>query len=267
MTIAQLGKKYYTVPTCWNELSKKQLIKVMQVLYGGATMIAAQIMLLKILTGISWYRMQLISASHFEEKLYLTDFLLEHNTLTQNLIPKYKGFFGPSSEFANVQVCEFIFAEQYYRHYRDSERDDPKSISHLNMLIATLYRPVKKNYNVHINPDGDVREIYNDNLTGLYAAKIGRWPAAIKMAILQWFEGCLIGLERDFRPVFQGSGDAVSKYGLWSVMRSVAEKGVHGNISQVEKMYVRVFMMELVEIKAEAARHEEMARKKKLKNG
>jgi hypothetical protein len=50
-------------------------------------------------------------------------------------------------------------------------------------------------------------------------------------------------------------------------MRGVAEKGVHGNINQVEKMYLRVFMMELMEMKAEAASIKQRVPQNKKPNG
>jgi hypothetical protein len=147
-------------------------------------------------------------------------------------------------------VSEFIFSEQFYSDYKATKKMDA-----LDQLVATLYRPAKKGYDAKRNPDGDIRIPYNDFLTGYYADKIGGWPAKVKQAILHWYEGCRLKLIDDNPDVFgASSGGGDSLYGLYSVMRTVAEKGIHGDLEKVERMYVKVFLMEINEQLAEAAR-------------
>jgi hypothetical protein len=250
MTIVELNKKYYNIPTTWNDLTGMQLVRVLRVFSGNHTLSYAQVQLFKILSGIRWLKLWLIGPLEVEDKFYLTDWLYDENTLTKNLLPVYRGHYGAADNFSNLQVCEFIFTEQYYQQYKEGGGN----IQDLNMLVAILYRPAKQGYNKTRNEEGDIREPYNDNLTPLYARKIDRWPIMVKEAMLFWYEGCRTELVKSNPDVFGGAGGEAAKYGLWSVMRGVAEKAIHGNINQVEKMYVHVFMMELNELVAEADR-------------
>lgn len=249
MIIVELNKKWYNIPTTWNELTGKQLVKLLSIFNGSHTLLVAQVQLFKILTGIRWFKLWWLGPLEIEDKLYLVDWVLQHNTLTKNLLPVLRGYHGPADNLSNLQVCEFIFTEQYYQQFKEEGNQQ-----HLNMLLAILYRPAKPGYNKHRNEDGDIREVYNDNITPLYARKVARWPSMVKEAILFWYEGCRTNLVNNNPDVFGGTGGEVAKYGLWSVMRGVAEKAIHGNINQVEKMYVHVFMMELNELVAEADR-------------
>jgi hypothetical protein len=245
----ELKNKWYIIPTTWNELTGQQLVRVLRVCNRNYTVLVAQVHLFKILMGIRWIKLWWLGPAEIDDKLYLVDWVFEENTLTKNLIPKYNNFYGPADNLNNLQLCEFIFTEQCYQQFKYNGKDED-----LNMLISILYRPPKKLYNRQRNEEGDIRESFNDNLTSLYAKKVNRWPLSVKEAILFWYEGCRNNLVRKNPEVFGGTGGDPAKYGLWSVMRGVAEKAIHGNINQVEKMYVHVFMMELNELVAEADR-------------
>lgn len=249
MIILQLNKKYYRIPETWNELTAKQLVKVLRIFDGNKEFITVQVQLFKILTGISWLKLWWMGPLEIDDKLYLGNWMLADNNLSTNLLPKYRRRYGPGSGLNNLQVCEFIFTEQYYQQYKEEG-----TLSSLHLLIAILYRPAKKGYNKKINEEGDVREPYNDNLTPLFSRKVARWPMHVKQAILFWYEGCRNAMVKNNPDVFGGAGGDVAKYGLWSVVRGVAEKAIHGNFDKVEKMYINVFMMELNELMAEADR-------------
>jgi hypothetical protein len=53
----------------------------------------------------------------------------------------------------------------------------------------------------------------------------------------------------------------VAKYGLINVMRTIAESGIHGDFDKVQKMYVKMWMMELNEKIDEAKKVEESYKK------
>lgn len=258
----ELSGKYYEVPKQWNELSSGQLLSIVDIFYGKSTIsLADQFIVFKILFCLSNRRMKKVDTDELLDKLYLIHFLLTGNTLIKNLFPTYKGFHGPADDFNTLLVCEFIFSEGYYRMYKDFEKQGSPAIASLNNLIAVLYRPGRKGYDMKCNPDGDVREPYNDNLTPHYASQIAKWPIRIKYAILHWFEGCYQNLINNNPELFGGGGGEPSLYGLWSVMRGVAEKGIHGDIKQVEKLYVKVFMMELNEMIREAKKINQLTAK------
>lgn len=243
------------MPTQWDELSGKQLIAALQA-FNALSGIALQIRLFKIVSGASWLRLILAgSAAYITDKLYLINFLFDFNTLTKNPLPRFRNWYGPTDELNNLQVCEFIFSETYYQQYKDSGDNN-----HLHNLIATLYRPAKRSYDRKRNEDGDIREAFNDNLTKLYATRVAKWPPRAKKAILFWYEGCRAFLINSNPDVFGSVGEP-AKYGLWSVMRGIAEKNIHGNINSVEKMYVKVFLMELNELVEESRRIKDASNK------
>ena len=248
MTIIEIHKKLYTVPTSWNEITGKQLVKVMDLLSKEVYPQEAMLYLLKILTGIRWWRFFLSSPTVFYEFFYLTEFLLKENTLTKNVLPKYKGFIGPSDDFENLLMCEFAYTEDYFLRWREDE----SNIQLLNELVAVLYRKKKSGYDEKKNEDGDAREPFNEYLCKYYAsAVIYHWPLAVKKAIAHWYDGCRTKMMQDFPSVFSGGGGEPAKYGLLSIMRSVAEKGVHGKFKDVEGLHVRMVMVELDEMMTE----------------
>lgn len=255
--IIELHNRYYQTPVKWNDLSRKQLLQIIDIIYSDIGEVEGRVKIMKVLTGISWLRLWWGGMFDIDDKLHLTDFLLQENTLTKNLIPKYKKLYGPADDFSNLIVSEFIFAEQFHGLYKET-----KDVENLDRMIACLYRPCKFLYNKKLNKDGDVRRDFNDHVIDYFAKKISRWPMNVKLGILTWYEGCRQKLVEDNPAVFGGSSSGeTALYGLFSIMRGVAEKGIHGSLPQVEKMFVKVFLLELNEQVAEAERIERAHKK------
>ena len=250
MTIIQLHKRYYAIPTTWNELSGKQLLQVMEVLYGNYEVDAARLKLLKILTGVSWFRFFRIPLAEKAAYLDITHFLVNENTLTKQLLPIYKGYYGPADDFNNITGEEFVFSEDFY-FKSFTTNDDGQRIMNpaaLNELVAVLYRKKKDGYNLKKNIDGDARESFNQNISTYNAKrKISKWPLAAKLAVFTWYETCRHQMIEANPDVFGGGSNEPAKYGLLSVMRVIAEGGIHGDFEKVTKMYVQLWMMELNE--------------------
>jgi len=254
MTIIEINKRLYTVPTCWNELTRRQLLDVMKIIYSPLlfTIEAAYLKLLKTITGMGWYHFFSAPITELEEYLYLVDFLFKENELVKQVIPVYKNMYGPADDFNNLIMAEFIFTEDIYLKFCDSKKED---INLLDQLVAILYRPTKKAYDHKLNKDGDPRMPFNENIC-IYNAKkcVRRWPANVKHAILHWYQGCQQKLINEIKEFSTGDEGDPAKYGLLSVMRSIAEKGIHGDFEKVEKMYVRMWVMELSEMSEETKR-------------
>ncbi|RYZ62350.1 MAG: hypothetical protein EOO14_02530 [Chitinophagaceae bacterium] len=248
MTTIQLNKKTYSVPTTWNELTAKQVVKVVDLLSRETDVHEGYLRLLKILTGMSWWRFINTKAERFADFFYLVEFLVKENTLTKNLLPKYRGFVGAADDFENLLMCEFAYTEDFFLRWKEDETNETL----LNQLVAVLYRKPKRFYNERTNKDGDARQPFNEYLSRYHAgAAIGSWPLKTKRAIAVWYDGCRTKMMKDFPNVFNGSGGEPAKYGLVSIMRNVAEKGVHGNFKEVEKLHVRMVMLELDEMMTE----------------
>lgn len=249
MTIIEINKRFYTVPTSWNELTCRQLLQVMEIIYSNISITRANLKMLQVLTGISKIRFMLAPVPQLAEYFYLVEFFYKNNDLTKNLLPHLRGRYGPADDFDNLKAGEYTFTELYYQHYMDTKEEKA-----LNQLIGILYRKPKPLYSRSINAAGDVRRHFINNLVDHYGNMVRRWPRKVKYAILTWYAGCRLNLERNNPRVFNGEDGEPPQYGMWSIMRSVAEKGNHGTFEKVEAMYLKELMMELNEITAESDR-------------
>lgn len=251
--VVTIGKYEYRVPTSWNELTREQLLEVHRAFERTEDPQATLFRLLKILTGMSWWRFVFTPSWILDEFTYLTHFLVSDTDFTKQLLPKYRGLYGPTDNFRNLVMCEFANTEYYYMEW-DRQLKDKGTADEalLDNLVAILYRPAKKGYDLRRNPDGDPRVAFNENLcTWSAERKVKRWPTHVKMAIAAWYAGCREQLVKDNPAVFSGGGEE-ARYGLLSVIRSVAEKGVHGDFDKVQAKPVYLIMVELNEMVHEA---------------
>lgn len=253
MTIIELNKRFYTVPTSLNELTFRQLVKALDLFEHCGNVYELNVSLLKVITGMGLWRFVFCKAEELQEAIYLNAFLAGKNDLTTNLLPAYKGFVGPASSFDNLRMSEFVFSEDAFFKWKGT--GNTESLDH---LVAVLYRHKKKGYDEEKNEDGDARVAFNENICSYHAKHaIAGWQVKVKRAIAFWYEGCREEMFAQFPSVFGGSGGDPAKYGLLSIMRNVADKGVHGNFKEVEHLHVRMVMLEL----------DEMMEEKKAENG
>lgn len=273
MKLIEINRRFYNVPASWNELSEKQLLQLMKLLHvSNYPLEKAFLKILKILTGMSWWEFfrapvtttERIVYNPFklslswgvylfrcrkicygmDEYLYLTDFLEKENKLTKNHIADYKKFYGPADECNNLRMAEFVFSEDYFMRWSDNKDDD----NLLNNLVAVLYRPIKKNYDVTKNKDGDPRIAFNQNLCEYYAdTDISGWPKMVKLAIAQFYDACREKLVKDNDEIFGGATGEPAKHGLISVMIGVAESHAFGDFEKVEQLHVNMVMIQLQE--------------------
>lgn len=258
MRIIELNKRLYSVPENWNELTGPQLLQVMEVLYGNYEVDAARLKLLKILTGITWFRFFMAPLAERAEHLHLCHFLINGNDLTRQLLPVYKGFHGPADDFNNITGEEYVFSEDFYfKSFEIDEKARTRIMNeqYLNELVAVLYRPKKRGYDLKLDKDGDARQVFNQNVCAYHAKyTIVKWPLAAKLAVFTWYETCRKNMIDQNPEIFAGGSGEPAKYGLISVMRVIAEGGIHGTFEAVQKMYVKMWMVELNEKAEEAKR-------------
>jgi hypothetical protein len=176
----------------------------------------------------------------------------EKKVITKQLIPSYKGYHGPTSEFDNLRMKEFHMSERYYKEIVNEENEDVEAS--LNNLVAVLYRPGKRFYNKKKDKDGDIRIDFNHNKLPYYSKKIARWPVKVKQAIFLWYGGCRQQLEDNNQLVFKTPSaiDFESQFdtGMYGVMRNLAGDKL-GTVKEIEEMYVVEAMVEIGLIKEE----------------
>ncbi len=250
MKTIELNKKHYPYIESWDQLSQKQLLKVMDILF--LKEYKAEQMLLKLLqviTNVSTATFFKWEMEEAEEYFYLLKFLLTPEIkFTKNILPWYQHshtkFYGPADFLDNLRMKEFTLTEDLYMTWYDSEKKNKEA---LDEMVAILYRPAPSNYDFEKNPEGDTREKFNQNISQYYAiTHIYQWPVNVKLAIATWYAGCRYHIVKHNPEVFSGAGDP-ALYGLVSVMLSVAESNVFGDFEKVEEQYVSMVMMQLNE--------------------
>lgn len=257
MKTIELNKSYYPFPESWNELTAKQLLQVMGTLF--LKNYKAEQMLLKliqVLSGMSNYQFFRCRAEDLEEYFYLLEFLVKQEIdFTKNVLAYFEfsdgngskqTFYSPDEALSNLKMKEFVFTEDYFTKWCESERKDEAA---LNELVAVLYRPGKKKYDLIRDPEGDRRKPFVQNECSYNAREIiALWPPSVKLAIATWYGGCRTHIVRNNPDVFEGGSGEASRYGLVSVMLNIAEGGVFGDFNKVEEQYVHLVMMQLNEL-------------------
>lgn len=192
-----------------------------------------------------------------EDGAVVTEMLLTYDS-TVNLMPKWRYLCGPMSHGADLTFGEFRHATAAVNKYNAGH--DPID---LQALCAILYRP-------SINKRGCImREPFSEQYMSRYMGLVSDMPEWMQWGIYAWFAyfcqylftGTFIidGLELCFAPVFdrhRKSPDAqpgiIQNLGMNSVLYSVAESGVFGNVDATDDTLLLRVMMKLLDDKQRA---------------
>lgn len=280
MNFIYYKSEHYPVPAHWDEMTEKQFLAVVNILFSMETIARGRLRIFKALSGMSWWTMLKITGlmrfkniDKYWNRVYVpaiikkyfdqcerlafaieecTAFLFEPEiSMTRQQLPFFRGRYGPASELRNITMAEFCNTEHYFLQYKAAGSD-----ADLNMLVAALYRQEKKHYDHYSNPAGDHREKFNPNVLEAEAQKVASWPPPVKKAINMFYEGARNKKIGENDRVFGGASGEESLYGLWSLMRSVAKAGHFGDFDKVEDQYVDTILMEMNEVVVESERLE-----------
>jgi hypothetical protein len=139
----------------WHELTAKQFIQATTILHSEEP---AEIKLQRLLFVFSNKHRLAFSFIPFDTRLRMLEHVqwaLEAQQITRQLIPFYKGFYGPESDFDNIVLSEFHHSESAYYQFANTGDEEA-----LNTLVAVLYRLPKYGYNKKLNRDGDIRRAF-----------------------------------------------------------------------------------------------------------
>lgn len=243
MITVHFEKKRLRLPESFKELTAKQFIEIAAIIYQGGEALNCDVLALRTLAGLSRFSFRVMNTEFVDRCLpYIKWIYEEEKRTTDQLIPKYKGYYGPSGGFDNLKMKEFHFSEMYYRQLVQ-EKDELA----LDLLVATLYREPKVNYDLVKNPDGDQRRPFNDNELEYQAALISAWPQPAKQAIFIWYDTCRNDLIKNNKLAFENEGgDFESQFdtGIYGMIRSLAGDKL-GTVQLVEEMYVHTAMLEI----------------------
>lgn len=250
-------RRAYLVPEGWNELSPQQFLAIMRVLTGNVELVRAKMLILRALMDIKWGLFSRIRADLLMPYLALTDWVEEAAPLTTQLLPVvYAGgkLVGPKAAFDNVRAGEFHFADMHYSAWKHGEDEQA-----LYRFLAVLYRPVKKGYDITLDPDGDIRVPFNPHTTDYYAVQLRKLSAEEVSGIVFCYESWRRQMEQDYPRIFTiGNKAKAVRYGWFPVFRGIAGSNKYGPLESVEQMYMHTLLAELELLKDE---EEELKRK------
>lgn len=249
------GNKCLTLPENFNELSGKQLIAIAGIKSSGSNAVVARLKVLRILLNMPFVRFVFLSSQAKAGMFPFVEWVFEKNDLTAQVLPQYKGFYGPKSLFDNITLGEFHFSELYYSGLVNGETEEER-MEAMDKLVAVLYRLPKKEYNTRLDTDGDIRMKFNANELEYYSTIIKRWPFKVKLAIVFFYDGNRQHMVKLYDKVFQGKGGGNGDAGMFGVIRGLSGDK-YGTLDKVENMMVHTALLELEMQIAEA---EEMKR-------
>lgn len=198
-----------------------------------------------------------------------------HVNSVHNFIPVLEnGFRGPADALTDCTSDEYFTAFDYFRNY-----DNTKSVFDLNMFMACLYWPQRDDLETLKNAadfDGRERNHFNQNLIIKHANEIqNNVPHWQKLAIFQFFAACDLNIKKGsinmngknvcFAPIFVNNeknktNDETTESPSASILLSISEGKVFGDIEKVEKQNIYTIFYYLLKKKQEA---DEIERKRK----
>ena len=233
-------KKQLILPETINEVTGTQLIELAAILNTNLKRKDAQLRCLRTMSGLrflDWYR---LPAAIKVQAMPFIEWCFDDFTLTKQVLPEYKGFYGPKSELENLTLSEFYFAELYYSQHLAGDADA------INNLVAVLYRKGKFLYHKLKDKDGDIRVPFNANLIFYYANIISDWPMPVKQAIVLFYDGCRKDIANNNPKIFNAAGSSESngQADMFGILRSLSG-GKYGDLEKVEKMYLHTALLEM----------------------
>ena len=152
-------------------------------------------------------------------------------------------YYGPEDALLNITFDEFLAAIGHYNSYTKTS-----SVSDLNQLIATLYRPKKPEtpHNTLTNYHGDVRQEFYQTNIAIRAKALETLAPGIKLGVKLFFEACIQyittatnvnvqGNSIDLTVLFKGKSKQDNSIGMLNVLFSLAETNVFGDKEKTGK--------------------------------
>lgn len=240
------------IPESWNELTRKQLLGISEVLtQNGMDEYDMNLGLAKVLIGKSQLLKEIDPLVFTNDIVPHLEFIKKSCDLSNQLIPYFliggKLFHGPKSYISNLRFGEFDALERALHAFLES----PDDIQLLYEFVAILYRPKKKGYDLVKDEDDDLRVPYVENWCKNNAKHFAEWELEIPFcyAILFWYRGCRAYLIDRFEPIFNQSGateneDADPSY--FGLMRLFAKQGIYGTMENVERLFIYTAMHDML---------------------
>ncbi|MGI4866114.1 MAG: hypothetical protein ACRYFZ_19475 [Janthinobacterium lividum] len=207
MNKVKIGHVYRETPGTWSELTRRQLLHLVPLLFKPASSeVEVHVLLLHQLLGLPYVLWRGLSHFQIADLLRLVRWLTAPSRLTKQLLPVlgpwYARLAGPGDWLGGVQVWEFANAETQLRKWVASQAE-----ADLNRLVAVLYRPRRWFWwLLKFSPSytGDARQVFNEKSVARRAQRVARLPLAHRQAVLLYYLGCRAQLEQAYPHLFSG---------------------------------------------------------------
>lgn len=235
-------REYYTAPSKWNELSKKQLIQWANICLKGIAMEQAEKQAVKFLYNMNFTTFRILKVG---QVLQLTDtlsFLWQRNQLNKWIIKHFwcgaRKYYGPDDSLANLSIMEYRIAEIYYHKYIYTHAK-----KELILLVATLYRRKRKTLITD-----DIREDLTEYGISKRAKVFSSLPAQVLHAVLLNYEGCRNHIIQQYPRAFKTADSPENKrefFDLEKLIEALAGDKF-GTFAETEKTNLHRFFRHIV---------------------
>ncbi|MBN8820766.1 MULTISPECIES: hypothetical protein [unclassified Spirosoma] len=280
MQTIHLDGKAYQLPERWSEVDQERLPQLLQLVYFTPPTGEVYHEIIRLALNISGKPWRKLMQTHFGPNvgrrtrqanaivLHTLKTLLrwlETEPIQEQPFKRLELDMGvdlllPEAGFLTMSFGELTDA---YIHFLVWIRQLVQGDEHLNLLVATLCRPIRTD-DYQNDPDwnGDYRERYSEFTTKQRAKLVSLLEPGYKMAVVLYFAGNLQQVLERYRLV-EGEDGEPEEYPGQSWIKNqhlLAEKGIFGNIAQTKAANLHDVLLFLEEHQKDVMR--EMAQKR-----
>jgi hypothetical protein len=236
MNDVKIGTYSRQLPAKWGELTRRQLLEIVPILFRPLTPEGTQVLLLQLLRLPRKLWRQLTDFQ-VADQLRLVRWLTQPSRLTTQLLPTigpwYRPLVGPGDWLAGVSVWEFSNAEHQLRKWTSSQANDD-----LDALVAVLYRPRRWfNWLRKLSPayTGDARQVFNSKTVASRARRVAHVSLVQRQAVLVYYLGCRAELELAYPHLFSGDEANGKDPNPWLTLIGRLPNDKFGDLEQISQ--------------------------------
>jgi len=225
MNLVEIDHIRRSLPSEWNELSRKQLLYVSRLFSEQLTMVDFRVKALFEFLSIKRKTFKRITPEDAFTLCESLDFLNKEVTLTRNLIPVIKvglrKYYGPADAMFYCTFGEFTLACSALDEFQKTGEE-----KYLDELVAILYRPKKVFWFIrkYFTDNQDPRAKFMNRTLKKRARNLAKVDQCLKYSTYLFFNGVLNSLPGLYPYVYQQKGETESQDNGWaSLIISLAD--------------------------------------------
>jgi len=225
MNLVEIDHIRHSLPSEWNELSRKQLLYVSKLFSARLTVVDFRVKALFVFLSLKRKSFKRIAPEDAFTLCESLVFLNKEVTLTNNLLPVIKAdlrkYFGPADAMVYCTFGEFTLACSALDVFQKTGE-----VKYLDELVAILYRPKKVFWSIrkYFTDNQDPRAKFMNRTLKKRARKMARVDHCVKYSIYLFFNGVLNSLPSLYPYVYQEKNEAGDQENAWaSLIISLAD--------------------------------------------